>query len=275
MWWSVVAAVGTRAIVLAVAQAAIALLLTSIDPRTALLRPASGAILVAAAACGGAVAWRTGGWRGLAGYLAALVALEILRSLATAPARAIFCERSGAPCPLTDEVAVIVARWPEAAAAAAGALVLARAVATGTGRANGALEAAGVFALTSSLLPLLVFAAVPPDLSGQTLTSEHAPWIALSLVTLVIALACGHLLVRRGARPWPGAGTVSAALFVAGWLPTALRDRVLPPYRPAELDWLMIAPLAYGLALVLGATLTAALARPRPPGGDAARRAAR
>lgn len=275
MWWSVAAAVGARAIVLAVAQAAIALVVAVTEPGSSPLLPASGAILVTAAACGGAIAWRTGGWRGLSGYLTALVALEVLRSLAAAPARAIFCERSGVPCPLPDEVGAIVARWPEAAGAVAGALLLSRAVATGTGRANGALEAAGVVALTSSLLPLLVFAAVPPDRSGRALTPEHAPWVALSLVTLVIALACGHLLVRRGARPWPGAVLVATTLFAAGWLPTALLARALPPEPAPEVDWLLAAPLAYGLALVLGATLTAALARPLPPGGDAARRAAR
>ena len=101
-------------------------------------------------------------------------------------------------------------------------------------------------------------------------------WTIVSVINLAVAVVGGHLLVRRGQKPWPAAAILAGLFFIASWLPTLYYTGAgLPSDAPAEYYWLRLATLASALAFVLASIVTAAFGRRRPPGADATRRAAR
>ena len=239
-----------------------------LDPRDWPFPPAAGATRFAGVALGAGLVARLGGRKELAWYGLSLVALEIFRYAATAPAQAAFCERAGEPCPLPGAGAMLLAQWPLAAGLLAAPLT-SRIFARGSGLANGSLEAAGAFGIGTALLQMSV-ALVP-------ISSEpNDQLVVWSIASLVAAIGAGHLLVRRGAMPWPGATMIAAALFVIPWTPSLLRyAEFRATEASAPVEWLMVSPVAFATLFVLAAVVTAALARSRPPDAGAARRAPR
>lgn len=238
-----------------------------------------GLIDIAGGAVGLAVAFRAGGWRAALGLIAFLVAMDLAGAAAAAPGRAVFCERSGgndpvcAPRTAIDEMS---ARWPLVTGLVAG-LPLTRALRSGGSGTNAPLEAIGTVALGQAIVfaaSTLLFAPGPAG-TPDTTTFWMRLWTIASVFNLAFALLGGHLLVRRGQKPWPAAVVVAALFFVSSWLPTLYDAGAAPNEAVAEYQWLRIASLANALAFVLASVVTAALAPPRPPDADAARRAAR
>lgn len=243
-----------------------------------------GLIDIAGGAVGLAVALRAGGWRAGLALITVLAAADLANTAATAPGRAIFCERSGgmdpgglARCAPRSPIDEVLARWPLLTGLGAG-LVVARRPGPGRPGSNASLEAIGAVALGPTVVFALSTLLFAPGPGG---TPETAPlwmrlWTIVSVLNLVLALVGGQLLVRRGRKPWPAAAVLGAVFFVAPWLPIlSYSGAALPSDAPAEHYWLRIAPVANALAFLLASVVTAAFARPRPPGADAARRATR
>ena len=266
--WTVLAAVGASLVATALAGTAVSLLIAALDPREWPFPPAVGATRLAGVALGAGIAARFGGRRALAWYGLSLLAIEIFRYTATAPARAVFCERAGEPCPVPDAGETLVTYWPLAAGVVMAPLT-SRLFARGEGRANPSLEAAGAFGIGGALLHLAV---IPVPMSS----GPDGQLVVWSLASLVAAMGAGHLLVRRGGLPWPGAVVAAAAIFVTPWTPSLLRYAAFRATEAsAEVEWLMVSPLAFATVFVLAAVVTAALARSQPPDAGAARRAPR
>ncbi len=268
MWWAVLAGLGASVLVTGLAGALVSLALSLIDPRTWPFPPWYGAVRFLGVGAGGALAARIGRWRGLLVYAGAIAALDLAAYAAGAPGRALFCERAGDPCPLPGGVDRLLAYWP----LLAGLLIVpafSRALSIGPGRSNPSLEAAGVFVVASTLgqLALVPFTG-PADAAGS-----FVGWTGLSLTAAILS---GRLLVRRGAAPWPAGVLLAVLLFVVPWLPSLLRySEFRRSQASAEVEWLMLSPIAYALAFLVGAIVTAALARSPRPDADAARRARR
>jgi hypothetical protein len=237
--------------------------------------PASAISGFIGTAAGAAVALRSGSWRALVAYTVALVALYLASEAVGWRGRALFCERAGElavldVCRQRELVDQALARWPIAAAVTAG-IAGARLIAVRGQGTNAILEAVGLVAVLTPVARLAAASFFEP-------TGDEAMrgFTAASLVVMAAAALAGHLLIRRGGRPWPGAVAI-ALVYLA--LPAAPGIwgyyQARPTAPPAWADWLFVAPFGAALALLLGAIVTAALARSRPPDAGAARHAPR
>lgn len=282
--WAVLAGLGAKAL----AGAAIALLVSTVllmidtrdwrglsplELREGLARFVSGAV-------GLAVALRAGGWRAVIALIAALTAADLAHAALAAPGRALFCERAGGSgqpevCASRSILEELLARWPLIAGLAGGWLLskLLRVVRPGS---NAAPEAIGAVVAGQGIALAISVPFTPGPETADTMLVWIRLWTVMSLINLIVSLVGGHVLARRGARPWPGALIVAPVFFIAPWLPTLVYAAGKPaPDVPGVYAWIAIAPLAHALAFILASVVTAAFAPPRPPDADAARRAAR
>ncbi|HEX4743958.1 MAG TPA: hypothetical protein VFW12_04730 [Candidatus Limnocylindria bacterium] len=259
---------GAGLVATALLGTATSLLISALGPRDWPLPPAVGATRFAGVALGAGIAAHFGGRRAIAWYGLSLLAIEMFRFAAGTPARAAFCERAGEPCPLPGPGETLVTYWPLAAGLLVAPLT-SRVFARGEGRTNPSLEAAGAFGIGSALLQLT---AIPVPISSE----PDAQLVVWSVASLVPAAGAGHLLVRRGAPPWPRGVATAAAIFVLPWTPSLLRyAEFRGTAASAQVEWLMVSPLVFAAVFLLAAVITAALARSQPPDAGAARRGPR
>jgi len=227
-------------------------------------------------AVGVAVALRAGGWRAVVGLVAAVIATDLINVVIAAPTLALFCERSGTAPPLElcgprTPFDAVVARWPVIAGFGVG-LLLARHLRERRGGSNASFEAIGAMAAGQTFARLFSVPFMPAPDDAETMRI----WMILSALNFAMALIAGHVLVRRGARPWPAAVSLAALYAIAPFLPSLGYYMKFPLVIPlGGFAWLTIAPVANALALILASVVTAAFGRPRPPDAGAVHRAAR
>lgn len=286
--WGVLAGLGAKALAAAAIGAVASTLVLIMDPRDwrdlRAFEIREGFSAFAGGAIGLAVTFRAGGWRAGTTLIAVLAATAMANDAATAPGRSLFCERSGGMDPAVLRVCAprnpideILARWPLLTGLAAG-FVVARRLGSGRSGSNASLEAIGAVALGQTVVFALstLFFAPGPAGTPETTPLWTRLWTIVSVLTVALALFGGHLLVRRGQKPWPAAAVLGTVFFVAPWLPTLYYSgAALPSDAPAEHYWLRIAPVASAIVFLLASIVTAAFAPPRPPDAGAARRAAR
>lgn len=277
--WAILAGLGANALVGAVLRGLVGIVLSFTDvPRDWQAFPAvrEGLIIFAGGAVGAAVALRSGGWRALLGFAGTLAAFDVINGAIAAPGLRFFCERGGGAaqsefCVDRGLLEQLVTRWPLIVGVATG-LLLAQRFRSGRGGTNSPIEAIGVVFIGEEVARVAPAPFLPPP--GDALTPAY--WVITSALYLAVALVGGHVLVRRGARPWPISLILAVLFFVAPWVPSLVSYVKYPlGAPPAEYAWLAVSPAGYALAFLLGAILTAAFARPRPPDADAARRGAR
>jgi len=275
--WAALTGLGAQALLAALLSLLIYIFFSMVQPRGPLTFSLAAPMRFLSVAIGAAVALRSGTGRGLLGYLLLLTAIDVVGVAAGAPARALFCERSGgcAEASLLDEIS---RRLPTILGALAG-LALVRSLGVARRAANASLESIGSLALLFPIAFLLVAPLGVPE--GEPAFRTMLFLVALQVIGATIA---GLVLVRRGGRPWPGAVIIAFLYFVGPWLPhLANYIQYIQTRPPVELrtdlflqsEAVFLGPAAYALAFILASIVTAAFAPPPPPDADATRRAAR
>ena len=276
--WAVLAGLGANQLFMVTFGGLLGIMLSFIAlPRDwqSLFAARGNAIAFIGGALGAAVALRSGGWRALLGFAGTVAAFELVNAMVAAPGQALFCERSGgAPldlCARRTGLEEILARWPLIAGLAAGPLV-ARRLRQGRGGSNASLEAVGLVFAGSQAVRLAAMPFLPP--LGEGVTAGYV--MVTTTLSLAVALLAGHLIVRRGGRPWPTAVLLALLVFAVPWIPSLIFYARYAANGPLpESVWLNVIPVAYVSVFVLASIVTAAFAPPRPPDADATRRAAR
>ena len=282
--WAVLAALGAKALAGAAVALCVSTVLLVIDTRDwrgfSPVELREGLARFVGGAAGLAVALRAGGWRAVIALIAVLTAADLAHAALAAPSRALFCERAGGSgqpeiCASRSILEELLTRWPLIAGLAGGWLLskLLRASRPGP---NAAPEAVGVVVAGQVIALVISVPFTPGPATADTMLVWMRVWAVMSLINLAVSLVGGHVLTRRGARPWPGAFIVAPVFFIAPWLPTLVYAAGNPPPDvPGVYAWIAIAPLAHALAFILASVVTAAFAPPRPPDAGAARRATR
>ena len=214
----------------------------------------------------GAVAFRTGGLRALALYLA----WSLLLVIAQLPGRQLSCERSGQFAgldpdlrPACDLFGLIAQRWPIWLALALGALGSRWLLRTGNARPSLLLRGASVYAVVVALAGMSYSFLTIVTLSYRD-SSTNVTLTAIYVAVQIVSGVLTGLVLQRAS---PAASVLVAVLMLSSLsltLPLAIQNQSGSPSLPLEVQfivWSGIAAPIVAAVCVLGARLTVRRAR--------------